>query len=123
MTDLGTFSVSLTVKDLATSRTFYETLGFEVIPPSGEGDVWESYDESWVMLGHAGSGGEIKIGLFQGMFDANTLTFNPPDVRAVQRQLKAAGVALVMEADESAEGPGAAMVLDPDGNPVLLDQH
>lgn len=121
--ELGPFSLSLAVEDLTASRAFYEALGFEAAPPSGEDGVWESYGETWLMLFHRrGEPGEIKLGLFQGMFDANTLTFNPPDVRAVQEQVKKAGVGLVMEADGD-EGPGAAMLLDPDGNPVLLEQY
>ena len=121
--DLGPFSLSLAVTDLAASRTFYEALGFEAAPPSGEGDLWDSYGTTWLILFHRrGEPNEIKLGLFQGMFDSNTLTFNPPDVRAVQTQLKDAGVGLVMEADDGS-GPGAAMLLDPDGNPVLLEQY
>lgn len=121
--ELGPFSLSLAIGDLAASRAFYEALGFEAAPPSGDGGVWETYGENWLMLFHRrGESGEIKLGLFQGMFDANTLTFNPPDVRAVQEQVRKAGVGLVMEADGDT-GPGAAMLLDPDGNPVLLEQY
>ena len=121
--DLGTFSISLAVKDLATSRGFYEKLGFDVVPASGAGAVWDSYNDTWVMLSHrSGTPEEIKIGLFQGMFDANTLTFNPGDVRALQKRLEDQGIELIMKADGDS-GPGAAMLLDPDGNPILLDQH
>lgn len=121
---LGAFSISLAVADLEASRTFYETLGFEAAPPGGEGETWESYGSTWLILFHRrGEPNEIKLGLFQGMFEANTLTFNPPDVRAVQKQLKSRGAQMVMEADEDGSGPAAAMLLDPDGNPVLLDQY
>lgn len=109
--DLGTFSISLAVKDIQASRAFYEKLGFEVFDGKEE--------ENWLIL----RSGSSKIGLFQGMFDQNTLTFNPTDVRAVQKQLKANGLTLVQEADETTQGPAHAFLLDPDGNPLLLDQH
>ncbi len=108
--DLGTFSVSLAVADLAASRAFYATFGFEQIA----GDP----AQNWIILGN----GEAKIGLFQGMFDKNTLTFNPTDARAVQTTVKAAGITPMLEA-EPGEGPCHFMCLDPDGNPVLVDQH
>lgn len=119
--DLGRFSLSLTVKDLAVSREFYAKLGFEVVPgedfatPSG----LAKYNETWVIL----SNGPDLLGLFQGMFDKNTMTWNPTDVRSVQKRLKKAGIEMAMEADEDSTGPAAAMVFDPDGNPILLDQH
>ncbi|MEM8884972.1 MAG: VOC family protein [Planctomycetota bacterium] len=121
--NLGNFSVSLAVRDIAASRAFYETLGFEVIG----GDQ----AQNWLILRN----GTTKIGLFQGMFDRNTLTFNPgwdddgkpletfTDVRAIQKRLKEGGIALTQEADESTEGPAHLVLLDPDGNPVLFDQH
>ena len=122
--DLGTFSMSLAVSDLQASRSFYQALGFEMVAAEGQGGVWDSYGETWAMMKHLRSdGSEIKIGLFQGMFEANTLTFNPGNVRAVQRRLRRAGIDLVMEADEDTTGPAAIMLLDPDGNPVLLDQQ
>ena len=120
---LGNFSVSLPVKDLATSRAFYEKLGFSVI--TGEAA------ENWLIL----QNGAATIGLFQGMFERNTLTFNPgwdssgntlpqfTDVRDLQRRLKAAGIVPSAEADESGQGPASFMVVDPDGNPILFDQH
>jgi len=120
---LGAFSVSLAVKDLAASRAFYEKLGFSVFA----GDA----AQHWLIL----KNGAHVIGLFQGMFERNTLTFNPgwdqdakpvagfTDVRELQRRLKAQGVPLVAEADESATGPAYFMTVDPDGNPVLVDQH
>lgn len=120
---LGNFSVSLAVKDLATSRAFYEKLGFSVI--TGEAA------ENWLIL----QNGAATIGLFQGMFERNTLTFNPgwdssgntlpqfTDVRELQRRLKAAGIVPSAEADESGQGPASFMVVDPDGNPILFDQH
>ena len=120
---LGAFSVSLTVKDIAASRAFYETLGFTVFG----GDI----TQNWLIL----KNGEAVIGLFQGMFDKNILTFNPgwdgnaqplasfTDVRELQRQLKAQGVAFASEADESTTGPTSFVVVDLDGNPILVDQH
>lgn len=120
---LGAFSISLAVKDIAVSKAFYEKLGFKVF--AGE----ES--NNWLIL----KNGDHAIGLFQGMFDKNTLTFNPgwdsnasrlenfTDVRELQRQLKEQGVPLVAEADEITKGPAYLMLTDPDGNPVLLDQH
>jgi lactoylglutathione lyase len=121
--NLGAFSVSLAVKDLETSKKFYEKFGFEVF----HGDA----SQNWLIL----KNGDHVIGLFQGMFDKNTLTFNPgwdqnantldtyTDIRQLQRELKANGVELIMEADESTTGPASIMVLDPDGNPILIDQH
>jgi catechol 2,3-dioxygenase-like lactoylglutathione lyase family enzyme len=120
---LGAFSISLAVKDLAASRAFYEKFGFTAFG----GDA----SKNWLIL----KNGDHVIGLFQGMFEKNTLTFNPgwdsnaspldafTDVRELQRQLKAQGVALLVEADEATTGPAFLMALDPDGNPVLLDQH
>ena len=121
--ELGAFSVSLAVQDLEASRAFYEQFGFEVIG----GDP----AQNWQILRN----GEHTIGLFQGMFDKNILTFNPgwddkgqtldsfTDVRELQRQLKAQGVRLVSEADENSTGPASFVALDPDGNPILVDQH
>jgi len=121
--ELGNFSVSLAVKDLDASRTFYEELGFEVFM----GDP----SQNWLIL----KNGETVIGLFQGMFEKNMLTFNPgwdnnanqlaafTDIRELQRQLKAQGVELESEADETTTGPASFLVLDPDGNPILVDQH
>jgi catechol 2,3-dioxygenase-like lactoylglutathione lyase family enzyme len=117
MTSLGQFSVSLAVKDLQASKSFYEKLGFTVFPP--EKDWPQSYGKDWVIL----QNGDAIIGLFQGMFDKNTLTFNPKDVREVQRELKKQGLSFATEADETTKGPASAMLFDPDGNPVLLDQH
>lgn len=120
---LGNFSVSLAVKDLGASRAFYEKLGFRAIG----GDA----AKKWLIL----QNGTCTIGLFQGMFDKNTLTFNPgwdstgsplaefEDVRDIQRTLKSRGVTLAAAADESTSGPAFLMVIDPDGNPVLIDQH
>jgi lactoylglutathione lyase len=119
---LGAFSTSLAVKDISASRAFYEKLGFVAF--MGDGKRWQ-------MLRN----GPHVIGIFQGMFERNTLTFNPgwdqntatvdgfTDVREIQKALKAAGVALTMEADESTHGPATIMLVDPDGNPVLIDQH
>ena len=121
--ELGNFSVSLAVKDLSVSRAFYEKLGFEVFG----GDQ----DQGWLIM----KSPSCVIGLFQGMFEKNTLTFNPgwdadgqpldtfTDVREIQRRLKANGVALASEADEATSGPASCVVIDPDGNPILIDQH
>lgn len=118
---LGQFSISLAVADLAASREFYKKLGFEVVPGQDfdHGAEKHVYDRDWVILRCEGA----MIGLFQGMFDKNTITFNPPDVRALQKSLKEQGVEFEMECDESTTGPAAAFLFDPDGNPVLLDQH
>ncbi len=121
--NLGAFSVSLAVKDLEASRSFYEKLGFEQFG----GDA----AQNWLIMRN----GTTVIGLFHGMFDDNLLTFNPgwdssaqplasfTDVRELQRKLKAQGVALAMEADEATTGPGYFTVTDPDGNVILVDQH
>jgi len=121
--DLGAFSISLSVKDLQASRAFYEKFGFETV--GGEAA------QNWLIL----RSGDHTIGLFQGMFEKNTLTFNPgwdknaqavdgfTDIRELQRQLKAAGVELMAETDESGSGPGSLIAIDPDGNPILIDQH
>ena len=120
---LGAFSISLAVKDIAASAAFYEKLGFS----SFGGDI----TQNWLIL----KNGETVIGLFQGMFEKNMLTFNPgwdqnaqavdafTDVRELQRELKAKGTEFLSEADEATAGPGSFIVLDPDGNPVLVDQH
>ena len=110
MVDSGKFSLSLTVKDIKVSRAFYEKLGFTVI------DGEES--DNWLILRN----GDTVIGLFQGMFDKNLLTFIPKDVRAVQKKLKAEGIELITEA-EGEEGPASITLADPDGNPILFDQH
>jgi len=120
---LGNFSVSLAVKDIAASRAFYEKFGFT---------VWGGDQEhNWLIL----KNGSAVIGLFQGMFERNILTFNPgwdndakqlpefTDVRDLQRGLKAQGVQLLTEADEATSGPASFMVEDPDGNQILVDQH
>jgi lactoylglutathione lyase len=120
---LGAFSVSLAVKDLAASRAFYEKFGFAHLA----GDP----AQNWLILHN----GDHVIGLFQGKFEKNILTFNPgwnqnaqplapfTDVRELQRQLKAQGVTLMSEADESTTGPASFVAVDPDGNPILVDQH
>jgi lactoylglutathione lyase len=120
---LGAFSISLAVKDLAASRAFYEALGFTAFG----GDA----SQNWLIL----KNGDAVIGLFQGMFERNMLTFNPgwdgnaqplpefTDVRELQRRLKEQGIPLTAEADESTQGPAYLMTVDPDGNPILLDQH
>ncbi len=122
--ELGAFSVSLTVADLAVSRDFYDKLGFEVVG----GDA----AQGWLILRNANA---VTVSLFHGMFERNILTFNPGwderaqplgefmDVRELQRQLKAKGVSLMSEADESGSGPASFVIIDPDGNPILVDQH
>ena len=121
--ELGAFSISLTVKDLEASRKFYEKFGFQEFA----GDA----SQSWLILKNGGA----VIGLFQGMFDKNMLTFNPgwdsdacklddyTDVRELQRRLKEQDVELISEADESTVGPASFIAVDPDGNPILVDQH
>jgi lactoylglutathione lyase len=121
--ELGAFSVSLAVKDIEASQAFYTKLGFSVVG----GDA----AQNWLIIRN----GETTIGLFQGMFENNTLTFNPgwsasaealdsfTDVRDLQRQLKDQGVEFSLEADGSTKGPGSFIVIDPDGNPILVDQH
>ena len=120
---LGAFSISLAVKDIAASLAFYQKLGFEIFG----GDI----AQNWLIL----KNGDAIIGLFQGMFEQNILTFNPgwdsnaqqvdgfTDIRELQRRLRAQGVDFQSEADESTTGPASFTLLDPDGNPVLVDQH
>ena len=121
--ELGAFSVSLAVKDIEASKLFYERLGFTVFM----GDQ----SQNWLIM----KNGDHAIGLFQGMFDKNILTFNPgwdsdarrlgefTDIRELQRRLKASGVELISEADEGSTGPASFMIVDPDGNTILVDQH
>lgn len=121
--NLGAFSISLNVKDLKTSRDFYEKLGFSVFGGA--------LDKNYLIM----KNGNALVGLFQGMFENNILTFNPgwdenaqklkqfDDIRSIQKKLKEEGVSLVTEADESSSGPGSFVVMDPDGNTILVDQH
>ena len=121
--ELGTFSVSLAVKDIEASKLFYEKLGFTIFGGN--------QSQNWLIM----KNGDHVIGLFQGMFDKNILTFNPgwdsdaqpvgkfTDVRVLQRQLKDRGVTMLTEADESTAGPASFMIADPDGNTILVDQH
>lgn len=121
--ELGAFSISLAVKDLGASKVFYEKVGFEVF----HGDE----SQNWLIM----KNGDHIIGLFQGMFEKNILTFNPgwdsdareldtyTDVRELQRQLKEQGVEFISEVDEATRGPASFMIEDPDGNPILVDQH
>jgi len=120
---LGAFSVSLTVKDIHKSKEFYECLGFEVL--GGE------ISQNWLIMKNE----SCVIGLFQGMFEKNILTFNPgwnqnaesleefTDVRVLQKNLKEKGIKILTEADESTKGPASLTIEDPDGNPILIDQH
>ncbi len=121
--ELGNFSVSLTVKDIKASKAFYEKLDFK--------EVGGKLEENWIVL----QNGDAKIGLFQGMFDKNIMTFNPgwtkdketlkdfQDVRELQHTFKARGLTMAPAADETTEGPAHFMVTDPDGNTLLFDQH
>jgi lactoylglutathione lyase len=121
--ELGAFSISLAVKDLEASKAFYEKFGFTVFAGKAS--------QKWLIL----KNGPHAIGLFQGMFEKNMMTFNPgwnsdaqkldtfTDVRDLQRRLKAEGVSLTVEADEATTGPASLMAVDPDGNPILVDQH
>jgi len=120
---LGAFSISLAVKDIKASQTFYETLGFSVFAGSIE--------QNYLIM----KNGESLVGLFQGMFKNNILTFNPgwdqhantlekfDDVRTIQKHLKSKNIPLEHEADETTSGPASFVVLDPDGNAILIDQH
>ncbi len=121
--ELGVFSISLAVKDIEASKAFYEKFGFKVFAGNQA--------QNWLIL----KNGECVVGLFQGMFEKNILTFNPgwdsnaqnlpsfTDIRELQRQLKAQGVLLQEEADESTTGPASFIAVDPDGNPIMVDQH
>jgi len=121
--ELGNFSVSLAVKDIAASRAFYEKLGFRV--------TFGDQTQNWLILQNETS----TIGLFQGMFSKNIMTFNPgwdrncgtlpdfDDVREIQRMLKSQGITLTTEADETTSGPASLTLVDPDGNQILVDQH
>lgn len=121
--NLGNFSISLSVKDIHASKSFYENLGFKVF--GGE------ITQNWLIM----QNDNCTIGLFQGMFERNILTFNPgwdrdaqaipsfTDVREIQRQLKAKDIRIETEADENTTGPASLIVIDPDGNPILVDQH
>lgn len=120
---LGAFSISLAVKDIHASKEFYEKLGFEEFG----GDI----EQNWVVM----KNGDHIIGLFQGMFEKNILTFNPglnqdaekldsfTDVRELQKELKEKGIEFDIEADEDTDGPASFVIADPDGNPILVDQH
>lgn len=120
---LGAFSISLSVKDIEASKSFYEKLGFSAFMGNAA--------DNWLIM----KNGDHIIGLFQGMFEKNSLTFNPgwdqdvntlasfTDVRDLQRELKAQGITMQSEADESTSGPASFVIVDPDGNPILIDQH
>lgn len=121
--DLGAFSISLAVKGLNASSAFYEKLGFHAFGGNAA--------QNWLIM----KNGDHVIGLFQGLLEKNMLTFNPgwdssaqelktyTDVREIQRRLKAEGLRLSTEADEHSQGPASLVVVDPDGNPILIDQH
>ena len=119
----GAFSISLAVKDIRASKEFYEKLGFSALMGEAE--------QNWLIM----KNGDAVIGLFQGMFDKNVMTFNPGwdqdakevdpyrDIRAIQDELKERGISLLSEVQPDTEGPGSFMLLDPDGNQILFDQH
>ena len=121
--ELGNFSVSLAVKDIGASKAFYEKLDFK--------EVGGKLEQNWIIL----QNGTTTIGLFQGMFEKNIMTFNPgwtkdketlkefQDVRELQSVLKERGIPMLLEADASSEGPASFMIADPDGNSILVDQH
>ena len=121
--DLGNFSQSLTVKDVAASKDFYQKLGFEIFH--------DQSDHGWVIM----KSPTAVIGLFQGMFEKNIMTFNPgwdadgqntdnfTDIRDIQKKLKAEGIKIAQEVDENTSGPASFIVEDPDGNPIMFDQH
>lgn len=121
--NLGAFSISLAVKDIRASRDFYTRLGFE--------DFGGDIDQNWLIM----KNGPHVIGLFQGMFESNILTFNPgwdqeantlasfTDIRDIQRHLKEQGVQLLSEADQTSTGPASCILVDPDGNTIMIDQH
>jgi lactoylglutathione lyase len=121
--ELGAFSVSLSVEDLAASKAFYEKLGFT--------EFGGDETQGWLIM----KNGDVVIGLFHGMFEKNTLTFNPgwdmraealeefTDVRELQAQIRARGIDIVVEADQASTGPASFVIVDPDGNPILIDQH
>jgi len=120
---IGAFSLSLTVKDIEVSKKFYETLGFK----SFAGVL----DDKWIIM----QNGDVTIGLFEGMFEKNMLTFNPgwndqaenlesyKDIREIQDELREKGIEFESMVEENTEGPGSFMIIDPDGNPILVDQH
>lgn len=120
---IGAFSLSLNVKDIMASKEFYEKLGFEAF--------YGEIDNKWLIM----KNGDCTIGLFEGMFDKNIMTFNPgwnddateydpfKDVRVLQKELKEKGIKFETEVDESTEGPGSFIIHDPDGNTILVDQH
>ena len=120
---LGSFSLSLAVKDIAASKAFYEKIGFTA--------MGGNQDQGWLIMKNP----SVVIGLFQGMFEKNMMTFNPGwddngqnlaeflDVRDLQKAYKAAGIAFETEADESTVGPAHFIIADPDGNPIMMDQH
>ncbi|MDN4608315.1 VOC family protein [Sporosarcina highlanderae] len=120
---IGAFSTSLTVKDIIKSREFYENLGFSAF----HGDI----EQNWLIM----KNGDCVIGLFQGMFEKNMLTFNPgwdsnaeeinpfKDIRVLQEELREKGIVFINEVDTATVGPGSFMIQDPDGNPILVDQH
>ncbi len=121
--NLGAFSISLTVKDIKASKEFYEKLGFVIFG----GDI----SQNWLIM----KSGDHLVGLFQGMFEKNMLTFNPgwdqnannlnafTDIRTIQKKIKEQGIQIENEADETTAGPASFIVIDPDGNPILFDQH
>ncbi|GHE50617.1 MULTISPECIES: VOC family protein [Roseivirga] len=111
--NLGKNHLALAVKDIAASYAFYQKLGFEALPNCG------SIEDKWLIVRN----GNIQLGLYQDMFSKNVITFNPPDVRAVQQALQSRGITLSRTCDENSSGPAYIMLKDPDGNEILMDQH
>ncbi len=112
--DVGKFSISLAVKDLQLSMSFYKSLGFTQLEGAG------SLDDNWIIMTNGGA----KIGLFQGMFPTNTITFNPTDARAIKAHLQSEGIITTFETGfDKSKGPCTMALTDPDGNPILIDQH
>ncbi|MEM7550739.1 MAG: VOC family protein [Bacteroidota bacterium] len=118
--DLGIFSLSLGVKDIEKSLEFYQKFGFKVIDGGHMNEAFaDNGDQKWRIL----ESPSVKIGLFQGMFDENIITFIPTDVRSIQKELQKQGVELLSEADLNTKGPASISLKDPDGNSILIDQH
>lgn len=118
--NLGPFSLSLPVKNMEESLDFYQKIGFKIIDGGHQNeDFPDTANSSWRIL----KTGNTTIGLFHGMFNYAIMTFNPTDVRGIQKELKARGIALIKEANEVSEGPDHIILIDPDGNQIMMDQH
>ncbi|MEQ9468607.1 MAG: VOC family protein [Ekhidna sp.] len=118
--NLGQFSISLPVKNMEASVDFYQKLGFEIIDGGHMNDSFpDGENTSWRIM----KSESVVIGLFHGMFEESIMTFNPKDVRSIQKELKAKGIKLIKEANETTEGPEHIILTDPDGNQIMMDQH